>query len=524
MGDATLNPVPAGSAYPSPPPQGIPHGAEVLKSTSLQVSQSQPLKTTATATLPAPSAAPKNFGKDFPIKLGEHRLNLHAHVYLPATPNKNSQTFVLIHGFQSSWATFARIAPLLQKQGHTVYALDLPGHGKSERPKWFNYSRPDWYAEAIQGFLLTAHLKDVHLVGHSMGGGISTLFALKHPEQISQLTLLSPWSKDIFLSTFGKTWPFSWVSAGILWSAPERNMKRGLRDTSWDKRWIRDNKLMEEFTHAIDREDVEISFPGLLQDTVEMDWDKLEQMASKENIAKLKKKVEKINVFYGENDTLIPQGHVEDLAKKLGTEVITVKNTGHVFPLEAPEVASYFSGNQPVTDKTVLHLITDGAEEKGDYYGGPYFQWGLRGGFQTNLSAKEMNLPGQIFFNVDPDHYHSFQPGLEFGAQLNTPIKNSPWAGSAFVQPKFYWFRNTWLELSTGLTPAAGAGDFTGAGTPLFFSLDANVLKPEFILLNGGFLFSVSPTFTTNLYHSQKKEGWNFSDRNFSGLVISLSQ
>ena len=43
-------------------------------------------------------------------------------------------TYVLIHGaFHGGWA-WDRIAPLLEKEGHTVIAPDLPGHGNDKTP------------------------------------------------------------------------------------------------------------------------------------------------------------------------------------------------------------------------------------------------------------------------------------------------------------------------------------------------------------------------------------------------------
>ena len=40
-------------------------------------------------------------------------------------------TFVLVHGaFSGGWA-WNKVIPLLENEGHTVFAPDMPGHGKN---------------------------------------------------------------------------------------------------------------------------------------------------------------------------------------------------------------------------------------------------------------------------------------------------------------------------------------------------------------------------------------------------------
>lgn len=463
---------------------------------------------------PARKKIPTQFEKDVTIRFGTKHLKLHAQVYRPKKIHKNSQTFVLVHGFMANRAAYARLAPLLQKNGHTVYAIDLPGHGRSDRPDWFNYSDPDSYIYALRAFMKKAKLKDVHLVGHSMGGGLSTYFALKHPKQISKLTLLSPWSDTIAISWLGNTLPFLTRGALGLW--PSLNMKRGLRNTSWDRSYLRDNELMKKLLEPIDRKDTNVDFADLLQKTVEMDWDKLQKALTPKNIARLKKKLGTVRIYYGERDPLIPEGQVEDLTKVLGAKLITVENVGHVLPSEAPEVAHYITGSKLATEDVIAHQRKDLPEKGKDLYGGPYFQWGvLRGGSQFDLKFGDQKAFFQTYIQTDTDHPGPLEFGLEFGLQGSKSWVRSDGDISGFAQPKFYWFRNTWFEASSGLTPSGGVGSFQESTVAPYHSLDGQLLKMGINLMNSGFLLDFFSSLNTNIYHTELPSDRDFLERSY---------
>jgi pimeloyl-ACP methyl ester carboxylesterase len=76
--------------------------------------------------------------------------------------------------------------------GHTVYALDVRGHGDSEKPEvaadydWHNFVRD------CAGFLDHFSLKDVAIVGHSSGGATAAFLAATKPDYVSSLVLIEP--------------------------------------------------------------------------------------------------------------------------------------------------------------------------------------------------------------------------------------------------------------------------------------------------------------------------------------------
>src|SRR5215471_9485825 len=91
---------------------------------------------------------------------------------------------VLIHGWLSSaginWALPGTVA-LLAKD-HQVIALDVRGHGISDKPTKAEAYGPE-VVEDIVRLLDHLKIKKAHIVGYSMGGIITAKFLAKHPSR-----------------------------------------------------------------------------------------------------------------------------------------------------------------------------------------------------------------------------------------------------------------------------------------------------------------------------------------------------
>jgi esterase len=66
----------------------------------------------------------------------------------------------------------------------TVYALDLPNHGKSPHTQEINF---DSMTEAVLEWLQDNGLEKVHLLGHSLGGKVAMHLADLHPDLLESL-------------------------------------------------------------------------------------------------------------------------------------------------------------------------------------------------------------------------------------------------------------------------------------------------------------------------------------------------
>jgi pimeloyl-ACP methyl ester carboxylesterase len=74
-----------------------------------------------------------------------------------------------------------------------VIAIDLPGHGKSERLK--EKATTERYADHIAGFMKQIKLKHAVIAGHSLGGLIVQQLALKRPELFEKLIIVDSSAK-----------------------------------------------------------------------------------------------------------------------------------------------------------------------------------------------------------------------------------------------------------------------------------------------------------------------------------------
>jgi len=99
---------------------------------------------------------------------------------LPAPP------LVLVHGAGGSHLSWP---PQVRRlEGIRVYAPDLPGHGQSVGPAEGTLSG---HAERLAGWLDQLALPPVVLAGHSMGGAIALVLALRQPRRIAGLILVA---------------------------------------------------------------------------------------------------------------------------------------------------------------------------------------------------------------------------------------------------------------------------------------------------------------------------------------------
>jgi pimeloyl-ACP methyl ester carboxylesterase len=109
--------------------------------------------------------------------------------YQPAKPT--GQAVVLMHGKNFCAATWHDTALVLQKAGLRVIVPDQIGFCKSSKPDGYDYRFED-LADNTRGLLKSLKIKQITLVGHSMGGMLATRYALMFPKEVSQLVLVNP--------------------------------------------------------------------------------------------------------------------------------------------------------------------------------------------------------------------------------------------------------------------------------------------------------------------------------------------
>lgn len=131
-------------------------------------------------------------------------------------------TLLFIHGLGS-------YAPAWQKNiedlrvYHRCIALDLPGYPKSEKPENYPYSM-EAFAKTITALADALALRNVVLVGHSMGGQIALTAVLQSPERFAGLVLVAPAGIERFSETEA-AWLKANVTPTVIKNTPQEQIK-----------------------------------------------------------------------------------------------------------------------------------------------------------------------------------------------------------------------------------------------------------------------------------------------------------
>jgi pimeloyl-ACP methyl ester carboxylesterase len=103
-------------------------------------------------------------------------------------PSPRTSPIVLLHCYTCAIDWWDELTPLLARTGHRVIAIDLLGHGGSEKPR-SGYSMQD-QAQLVAGALAKLGVRNATVVGHSLGGAVAIALAEQSPELVSGITII----------------------------------------------------------------------------------------------------------------------------------------------------------------------------------------------------------------------------------------------------------------------------------------------------------------------------------------------
>ncbi len=109
-------------------------------------------------------------------------INLYYEIHGTGTP------LIMLHGGFGTFAMFAAISPTLA-QHHQVIGVDLYGHGRTaltDRPFTFENMADD-----IAALIAHLGLEKADVLGYSLGGYVALQTAIRHPERVDKLVLIS---------------------------------------------------------------------------------------------------------------------------------------------------------------------------------------------------------------------------------------------------------------------------------------------------------------------------------------------
>lgn len=222
---------------------------------------------------------------------------LHTHVALPAHPY-DVPPVVLVHGLGVSSTYFLPTAERLGAH-FVVYAPDLPGHGKSQKPR--NPLDVPELTDALIAWMDAVGIECAILVGHSMGCQIAVDAALRYPSRVDRLVLIGPTTDP-----HGRAVPqlLKRFVVGGLYERPSLN-------------WL----LVKDYGRM---------GTGLLPEFAFMRADRIEAKLPHVHVPAM--------LVRGENDTVVPQPWLDEVARLIGTEkTVVIPGMGHAVNYSAAE-------------------------------------------------------------------------------------------------------------------------------------------------------------------------------------------
>ncbi|XP_058057500.1 probable serine hydrolase isoform X2 [Anopheles bellator] len=100
------------------------------------------------------------------------------------------QPVLAIHGWQDNAGSFDRLCPLLPAE-ISILAIDLPGHGKSSHyPKGMHYFIFWDGITLIRRIVKYYGWENITLLGHSLGGALSFMYAASFPNEVNRFISL----------------------------------------------------------------------------------------------------------------------------------------------------------------------------------------------------------------------------------------------------------------------------------------------------------------------------------------------
>jgi pimeloyl-ACP methyl ester carboxylesterase len=103
----------------------------------------------------------------------------------------NKPVVVFLHGLSANHTTWLNAIQALHNQQCNSLALDLRGHGFSDKTKKKSLYQLPVFVEDVRQIIKTENLNRFFLVGYSYGGSIAAAYVLKYPQNLSGLMLIS---------------------------------------------------------------------------------------------------------------------------------------------------------------------------------------------------------------------------------------------------------------------------------------------------------------------------------------------
>jgi pimeloyl-ACP methyl ester carboxylesterase len=238
--------------------------------------------------------------------------DIHYHLYEGSSEGKG-KAVVLIHGAGGNYLSWP--TQLRRLHGYRVYALDLPGHGKSTGAGRQSILA---YSEAIVSWLAAVGVSKAILIGHSLGSAIALSMSLDFPDIPSGLVLIGTGARmkvnSALLEEYSSQTTFlNAIEKTVSWSFCDETPKRLVELVGQRMTETRQGVLYGDFLACA-------AFDAV---------DRLNQIK------------QPVLVLCGEQDKMTPCREAQFLADHLEKSVLKlIPRAGHMVMLEQPEAVA----------------------------------------------------------------------------------------------------------------------------------------------------------------------------------------
>ncbi|MEQ9229521.1 MAG: alpha/beta hydrolase [Cyclobacteriaceae bacterium] len=249
--------------------------------------------------------------------------------------SQDAPVILMVHGlggYIKNW--YETIEGL--KLDYRCIAIDLPGYGRSTVRDFQEEDYIEFFSWSVDQFVNELGLAEATLMGHSMGGQVSIVTALKKPNWLKNLILVAPAGFETFSEQEGNMIrPFSTADAlmshneaqiRIAYAANFVSMPESVEDMIQDRLKVRDTDYFKDYAKVR-----EMGVSGMLDHPVREELKDI-------SVPTL--------VVFGAQDALIPNRYLhkdlttEDIAN-IGKDIPDVRiklidQAGHMLPLDQP--------------------------------------------------------------------------------------------------------------------------------------------------------------------------------------------
>lgn len=230
---------------------------------------------------------------------------------------------VLLHGYAASIATWHDLRRLIPPDRHTLYLLDLKGFGFSAKPNDTRYSPVD-QAALVAGFLETLGLTHVALVGHSLGGGVALITAIRSRdrERIGRLVLIDAAAYRHTFPRFMRLLAHPLAGTLLLTLIPVRTIVRHVLRVCFRNRTDITPDRIERYARGFSSHGICHAFGESVRRIVPPEYDRLVAAYGSVETPTL--------IVWGRNDRIIPLAMGERLAREIpGACLAVIDDCGH---------------------------------------------------------------------------------------------------------------------------------------------------------------------------------------------------